>query len=177
MLEIRKLNGKTQHPRWSVAASDASICTAVVLPFVHEEDEMTTEEQDGQWRVDRSIAPPILVPMLSLGRKVEATVQQHTQPAHTKYTFTFPTPPDPQAGGPLLRSICIDPTMFSADAMLAVSTDLADMKVAELKEELRHRGKPCSGPKPMLLRRLHAVIVATILAEREEGEEEYASDS
>ena len=59
--------------------------------------------------------------------------------------------------------------------MLAVSTDLADMKVADLKEELLCRGKPCWGPKPLLQRRLHAAIVCAVIEEPDESE--YNSDA
>ena len=67
--------------------------------------------------------------------------------------------------------------MCSADAMLAVSTDLEKIQVAELKEELQCRGKPCSGPKPLLLRRLHAAIMSAAVVERDEAERDYCSDS
>ena len=41
-----------------------------------------------------------------------------------------------------------------------------EMKTSELKEELQCRGKPCSGPKPLLLRRLHAAIMCEIASAR-----------
>ena len=164
LIEIRKLNGKTPHPRWSVTASDASLCTAVVLPFV-------PAEADGCCEVNRNIAPPLLVPMLSFGRQV--SISENPNQSEGK-TYTVAASPPPYAGGPKLRSICIDPSMFSADAMHAVSSDLEEMKVAELKEELQCRGKPSSGPKPLLLRRLHAAIMCEIVARRDE---EYCSDS
>ena len=150
-----------------MSASDASVSTAAVLPFVHAGDA-------DSWKVDRKLAPPVLVPMLSFGRLVHCHEHLHQQ-GHTTYTFTHPPPP--HAGGPKLRAMCIDPSMFSADAMLAASTDLADMKVAELKAELQTRGKPCSGVKPLLLRRLHAAIMCAAVAERDENEMDYWSDS
>ena len=64
VLELRKLNGKMRVPRLSVRGADASRCTAVVLPLV---------ETDGEWAPDRRRAPPVLVPLLSLGRRAVAT--------------------------------------------------------------------------------------------------------
>ena len=156
MLEIRKLNGKTRHPRWSVRASDASLGTAVVLPFV-------PAGTAGCWKVDRCIAPPTEVPMLSFGRLVN--IAENLNPAGSR-TYAFAASPPPHAGGPKLRPICIDASMFNGNAMHASSKGLEEMKASELKEELQCRGKPCSGPKPLLLRRLHAAIMCEIAAAR-----------
>ena len=65
VLELRKLNGKRKVARLSVRASTASLCTAVVLPL--------TEGTEGQWVGDCAEATPVLVPLLSLGRRVVAT--------------------------------------------------------------------------------------------------------
>ena len=50
----------------SVRAKDASRsrCSAVILPVA---------ERDGRWVADHSVACPVLVPLLSLGRRVLAT--------------------------------------------------------------------------------------------------------
>ena len=64
VLELRKLNGKRRVPRLSVRANDASRCSAVILPLV---------ERGGRWVADRSVARPVLVPLLSLGRQVVAS--------------------------------------------------------------------------------------------------------
>ena len=65
VMELRKLNGKRRVPRLSVRAADASCCTAVVLPLV--------EVSTGQWASDRTTVPPVLVPLLILGRRAVAT--------------------------------------------------------------------------------------------------------
>ena len=44
--------------------------------------------------------------------------------------------------------------------MRAVSKDMMEMKVTELKEELGARDEPVSGNKAWLRRRLHAAIVS-----------------
>ena len=104
ILEIRTLNGKTQHPRWSVKAGDASLSAVVVLPFV--------PGAGGEWRVDRVAAGVVLVPLLSLGREViveELRDQSYKFKLHPEI-----------AGGPLLQAICLDRTMFRANVMHAV---------------------------------------------------------
>ena len=53
----------------------------------------------------------------------------------------------------------LSPELFEAAAMEAVSKDLMEMKVAELKEELEARGEAKTGAKAWLRRRLHAAIV------------------
>ena len=115
--------------------------------------------------VDRKRAGPVLVPLLSLGKHVDVAVHEGQQ-----YTFSAP---EQEAGGPFLRAMCLDETMFRADVMLAANTGLADMRVAELKEELQARQEPHSGAKALLQRRLHAAIVRQAQASREqEGEDE-----
>ena len=57
VLELRKLNGRRRVPRLSVRAKDASRCSAVILPLV---------KRGGRWVPDRIVAPPVLVPLLSL---------------------------------------------------------------------------------------------------------------
>ena len=58
-----------------------------------------------------------------------------------------------------VRTMCLEPELFEAAAMLAVEKDLMDMLVRELKEELTARDEPVSGNKAWLRRRLHAAIV------------------
>ena len=54
--------------------------------------------------------------------------------------------------------------LFEAAAMKAVSKDLMDMKVPQLKDELEARGETKTGCKPWLRRRLHAAIVRAHIA-------------
>ena len=58
------------------------------------------------------------------------------------------------AGGHALRTMCLEPELFEAAAMLAVQKDLMDILVRELKEELAAREEPVSGNKAWLRRRL-----------------------
>ena len=51
--------------------------------------------------------------------------------------------------------------------MQAVSKNLMDMLVTELKEELDARGEPKTGNKAWLRRRLHAAIVRDHIASDE----------
>ena len=127
----------------------------MILPFV--------ADAHREWRVDRTIAKPALVPCLSLGREVDVVEQ-----ASDTYTFSEPK----EAGGHLLRSFCLDETMFRADQMLSVNTDLVDMRVWELKQELECRGESRSGSKAMLQRRLHAAIVHKLLLQRDEDDDD-----
>ena len=43
--------------------------------------------------------------------------------------------------------------------MLVVNRDLMDLKVTQLKDELKERGEKRTGNKPWLRRRLHGAIV------------------
>jgi hypothetical protein len=146
VLELRKLNGKKRVPRLSVRAGDASCCTAVVLPLL--------EVSDGLWASNRTVAPPVLVPLLILGRRAVATASG----AGAEGTFCMGAP-DVAAGGQELRVTVLSSDLFEAAAMRAVNKDLMEMKVSELKEELEARGEGVSGNKAWLRRRLHAAIV------------------
>ncbi|KOO30832.1 hypothetical protein Ctob_013295 [Chrysochromulina tobinii] len=146
VLELRKLNGKRRVPRLSVRAKDASRCSAVILPLVR--------RSSGQWVADRSVARPVLVPLLSLGRCVVASEGSGNRAG----SFTIAAA-DQAAGGPTLRTMSLSEDLFAAAAMKAVEKDLMDMKVTELKEELASRDEPVSGNKAWLRRRLHAAIV------------------
>lgn len=150
ILELRKLNGKRRVPRLSVEASSASVCSAVVLPLLLKEDE--------HWVADSRVASAILMPVLSLGRRVVATAATSA----LKNTFSI-ADDDVAAGGPSLRTTCLSEALFEAEAMLAVDQDLMAMRVDELKEELEARGESKIGNKAWLRRRLHAGIVREYL--------------
>ena len=139
-------------------SADASLSSVVVLPFLPIAD-------SAKWRVDRAAAGVALVPMLSLGRKVDVL-----ELANDMYQFNQL---QDAAGGPFLRILCLDETMFRADAMLSANADLAEMRVEELKGELEVRGEPRTGPKSMLqIRRLHAAIVRDVLKEQNANNED-----
>ena len=150
VLELRKLNGKKRVPRLGVRASSASVCSAVVQPLV--------EMSPGRWVADCSRAVPVIVPLLSLGQQMVASA------ASADGAFSLGA-----AGvagrGHALRTMCPEPELFEAAAMLAVEKDLMDMLVRELKEELTARDEPVSGNKAWLRRRLHAAIVHVHLQE------------
>ena len=182
LLELRKLNGKRRVLRLSVKAAHASVCSAVVLPLVDRTDELRqqalarwrrrsdlfgsdSEEDDelvdvisaGQcWVTDSRLASAFLVPLLSLGRCVEAT--------YNSGIITLADAPS-AAGGALLRLTCLSDDLFEASAMQQVSKDLMAMKVTDLKDELEARGEAKSGNKAWLRRRLHAAIVRDHLEE------------
>ena len=117
---------------------------AVIAPLV---------ERAGQWLPDRSRAP-LLVPVLSLGRCMAATEGSGAQAG--SYSLAVA---DREAGGPQLRTTYLSPELFEAAAMEAVSKDLMEMKVAELKEELEARDELKTGNKAWLRRRLHGATV------------------
>ena len=54
--------------------------------------------------------------------------------------------------------------MFAADRMLVADRDLMDLKVTQLKEELKERGEKRTGNKAWLRRRLHGAMLRTHLA-------------
>ena len=140
-------------------AADASCCTAVVFPL--------REKSDGQWASDRTVAPPVLVPLLVLGRRAVATAGG----AGAEGTFSMGAP-DVAAGGQELRATTLSSDLFEAGSMRVATKDLMAMKVDELKEELEARGEAMSGSKAWLRRRLHAAIVREYLdgAMADEGE-------
>ena len=154
VLELRKLNGKKRVPRLSVRASSASLCSAVVLPLV--------EVSPGRWVADCEKATPVLVPLLSLGRRVAATAGSGVAAG----TLSLGEPAV-AAGGRALRAVALSTELFEATAMQAVEKDLMAMKVTELKEELAAREEPISGNKAWLRRRLHAAIVRDHLEARD----------
>ena len=149
ILELRKLNGKRRVPRLSVKAADASRCMAVVLPLI---------KTSGQWAPDRTKAPPVLTPLLSLGRRVVATEGSGARAS----TFSMRLA-EVAAGGQELRVTTLSSSLFEAAAMKAVSKDLMAMKVDELKVELEERDEIKTGNKAWLRRRLHAAIVREYL--------------
>ena len=123
---------------------------------------MPLVEAAGRWAPDRSRAP-ILVPLLSLGRRAVATAGGGAHAGSFSMGLA-----DAAAGGPALRPTSLSPDLFAAAAMRAVAKDLMAMKVDELKEELEARGEGKSGNKAWLRRRLHAAIVSEYI---ESGDE------
>ena len=88
-----------------------AVCSAVVLPLV--------EVSPGRWATDRSTAPPVLVPLLSLGRRVVA-VAEDGEPSGA---FSLGTA-DVAAGGRALQAMSLVSELFEAAAMQAVAKDL-----------------------------------------------------
>ena len=126
-------------------AKDASRCSAVIFPLV---------KQGTQWVADCSVASPVLVPLLSLGRRVVASEGSGDRSGSFSIAAAAQT-----AGGPQLHATFLTEDMFAAAEMRAVTVDLMKMKVAELKEELEVREEGKTGNKAWLRRRLHAAIV------------------
>ena len=153
VLELRKLCGNVQHPRLSVKQADAALGFAVVLPLL---------PRDGQPQAhaaDRASAPPKLVPLLGLGRKVEL---QERAGEESVYTIGEAAK---ACGGPKLKPLSLDPEWFARSAMetqadlAEKSTDLRRMKQTELAGELKARRAPQSGRKGVLQQRLRALII------------------
>ena len=113
-----------------------------------------TEGTEGQcqWGGHCAEATPVLVPLLSLGRRVVATPVAG-EPAGT----VMIAPANVAAGGRALLSTRLSPGLFAA-AMRKVQKDLVAMKVVELKEELGERGEAVSGNKAWLRRRLRTPL-------------------
>jgi hypothetical protein len=133
VLELRKLSGKRRMLRQSVRAADASITTAVVLPLV--------EGPRHIWTAECSKARPLLVPVLSLGRRVVAEAATGVPTAVGGLKMKSASAP---AGGKQLQAATLTPALFAAAAMVQVKQDLVKMKVAELKDELTARGEHMS---------------------------------
>ena len=113
----------------------------------------------GRWAPDCwTKAPPVLIPLVSLGRRAVAT---EGQDAHTG-TFSMRLAHE-AAGGQELRAISLSSDLFEAAKMEKVIKDLMAMKVDELKLELEERGEAKSGNKAWLRRRLHAAILRDYL--------------
>ena len=158
VMELRKMNGKQRVLRQSIRRGDASLALAVVQPLV---------KVGSSWMLDCTKAAPVLVPVLSLGRRVAATA--------VGGGFSFATAPE-VAGGPALRAMTLYENLFSAAKMVAVQKDLVDMSVIELKNELKARNEGLGGNKPCLRRRLHAAIMQDIWAAGEADREEEGLD-
>ena len=102
---------------------------------------------------DRTRAPPTLVPLLSLVRRVVAT--EGSGPG----TFSMAMA-DAAAGGSALTPTYLSADLFEAGGAGGLTKDLIAMEVTELKKELEARGEGKSGNKAWLRRRLHAAIVS-----------------
>ena len=111
--------------------------------------------------VDCRLASVVLVPVLSLGRRVVATEGSGEHSG----TYTLAAP-DVAAGGRTLHVMTLDAALFADGGEGGLSKDLMAMKVTELREELRTREEPVSGNKAWLRRRLHAAIVRDYLEAR-----------
>ena len=72
---------------------------------------------------------PVLVPVLSLGRRVVATADGGVRAGSFVLGLA-----DAAAGGRVLRPTALSADLFQAAAMRAVAKDLMAMKVAELKQ-------------------------------------------
>ena len=116
-------------------------------------EDYTDSEPDESVCVDRLRAPAVLVPLESLGRRVDMV----EGPAGV----FDPMPVRGGAGGPPLQACTLTPELFEAAAMVCVARDLMKMTVLELKDELQARGATRTGALKSVLRgRLRAVIVA-----------------
>ena len=126
-------------PRLSVAAADATRCSAVVQPLV---------KCGSQWQANSVKAPPVLVPVASLGRNVVMGIRLNTVTLSAA------------AGGPALSRASLTVELFAASVMISSNAkDLMDMKIVELKAELEARGEGRTGNKAWLRRSLYAAIV------------------
>ena len=177
---------KRRVPRLSVRASAASLCSAVVLPLVEQTEELRqqatarwrersdlfgsdSDDDDAlvdelcagrRWVADCTKAAPVLVPLLSLGQRMDAYASAQGEP---EGAFSLAAAEEP-AGGQPLHALCLEPMLFEAAVMQSgVGKDLMAMTVAELKEELAARDEAVSGNKAWLRRRLHAAIVREYL--------------
>ena len=99
-------------------------------------------EREGRWVADRSVACPVLVPLLSLGRRVIASEGSGDRAGSFEITAA-----EHAVGGPALRTMCLTEELFAAAAMRVGDKDLMAMKVTELKEELEARDEAKSGNK------------------------------
>ena len=164
VLELRLQNGRHFHPRLAVSRKDAKRAVAVVQPFVpttiHEKmvecfgDDYSDNEPEGTLCIDRLRAPAVLVPLSSLGRRVEMV-------EGSEEGVFDPVASVGEAGGDPLQACTLTPDLFAAAAMFGVERDLMKMTVLQLKEELEARGASRSGALKSVLRgRLRAIIIA-----------------
>jgi hypothetical protein len=91
------------------------------------------EAQTGRWAPDRTKVPPVLVPLLSLGRRTVATEGGGARSG----TFSMSLAAVP-AGGPELQATHLSADLFEAAAMKAVGKDLLAMKVADQSRKVIH---------------------------------------
>ena len=106
-----------------------------------------------------STTAPVFAPVLSLGRRVQATEGAGALTGTFAVAAAATT-----AGGPTLRPELLSPAIFAADRMLVADRDLMDLKVTQLKEELKERGEKRTGNKAWLRRRLHGAMLRAHLA-------------
>ena len=153
VLELRKVCGGTTHPRLSVRKADAALCTAVVLLLLPGE-----AGQPQRFVADRRRAPPQLVPVLGLGRRVK--LEEDTSVAQPSYTLLETL----AIGGLALRGFTLHAEMFAASEMLSPDApDLLCMTLAQLAAELAAREEPKTGRKALLRQRLRAVMIRAML--------------
>ena len=119
-----------------------------------------------KWTADFARASPLLVPVLSLGRRATMAAASGAAGAAGLLTARATTP---AAGGLALRGMTLSAEWFEAAAMVVVAKDLMDMKVGELKDELEAREEARTGPKPFLRCRLHAAIVRARADDNDDG--------
>ena len=80
-----------------------------------------------------------------------------------------------ESGGPPLRALVVDESMFAATAMMGgAGQSLAEMKLPSIKGELAAQGSTHSGLKAVLQRRLHGLLVQAAIKARLEDDEEWA---
>ena len=112
--------------------------------------------------VDCSAACPVLIPLLSLGRRA-VVVTEGSGARSGSFAIAAAAL---AAGGPKLRTTCLTEDLFAVAVMRSAAKDLMAMKVAVVavgrrahggELEVRNEGK--SGNKAWLRRRLHAAIV------------------
>ena len=152
------------HPRLSIRREDVARCEAVVIPLV--------ADGDGVLREDRTQAP-LLVPLALLGCKVEMT-ELSAGSAYTSRTCRAGMAVV-ESGGPPLRALVVDESMFAATAMMGgAGQSLAEMKLPSIKGELAAQGSTHSGLKAVLQRRLHGLLVQAAIKARLEDDEEWA---
>ena len=113
--------------------------------------------------VDRAVAGPQLVPVLSLGCRLEMRSCAADVAASARHWYVLARRED--AGGAPLPRMHVTPGMFGRGAMVEVKVPLAKMKMKQLSDELAAFGAPKSGPRKRVLQlRLRALIIRAAAA-------------